>query len=101
MPYHALIEYIRTAKDYGASDDEITTRLGKAGWYKIDIQDALELYRKLTANTVVGAYAPQAAPPKPSMMERVAPRHYDMHLVAIALFAFAIGFVVYLVLAQS
>jgi len=95
MPYHALLEYIRAAKDCGASDVEITNRLHKAGWYRVDIQDALELYRKLTANTSNGDYVPAIEPPKPSVMERIAPRHYDPHLIAVAAASFAVGFLVY------
>lgn len=95
MTYHALLEYIRAAKDCGASDVEITGRLVKAGWYKVDVQDALELYRKLTANTVHGDYTPQCDPPKPSLSERIAPRHYDPHLIAVAAVSFGIGFLAY------
>lgn len=101
MPYHALLEYIRTAKDIGTSDDEVITRLTKAGWYKIDAQDALDLYRRLTANTALGAYSPQGEPPAPSLMERVAPRHYDTHVVVLAIFAFVVGLIVFFALAQS
>jgi|GEM_PF-5570993 len=101
MPYHALLEYIRTAKDIGTSDDEIATRLTKAGWYKIDVQDALELHRRLTSNTVLGAYSPQQEPPAPSLMERVAPLHYDKHVIILAIFAFVVGLIVFFALAQS
>ena len=95
MTYHALLEYIRKAKDVGASDVEISDRLAKAGWYRVDVQDALELYRRLTTTTRAGDYSPQAEPPKPSLAERIAPRHYDPHLIAIAAVSFAVGFVLY------
>ena len=100
MSYHALLEYVRTAKDYGASDVEITQRLQSAGWYKVDVEDALGLYRRLTANTTADAYVPAQDPPKPSFAERIAPRHYDPHLIAVAVVSFAIGFVLYVWLAN-
>lgn len=95
MPYHALLEYIRTAKDCGASDVEILERLHAAGWYAVDAQDALELYRKLTANTHRTVCVPEEDPPKPSFIERIAPRHYDPHLIAVAAVSFVIGFLAY------
>jgi hypothetical protein len=98
MTYHALLEFIRAAKDCGASDVDITERLQKAGWYRVDVQDALELYRRLTANTTNGAYTPACEAPKPSILERVAPRHYDVHMIAIATVSFVIGFLAYVLL---
>ncbi len=98
MPYHALLEYIRTAKDYGTSDDEISRRLTRAGWYTIDVQDAIELYRRLTANTVLSSYAPQDAPPAPTMSERLLPRHYDVHAVVLFSIAVLVGAGIYLAL---
>jgi len=95
MTYHALLEYIHQAKDCGASDVEIADRLHGAGWYRVDIQDALDLYRKLTASTSNGDYTPQREPPKPSLTERIAPRHYDVNLIAVAAISFAVGFIVY------
>lgn len=95
MTYHALLEYIRAAKDCGASDMEVAERLHRAGWYRIDVQDALELYRRLTANTTQSAYEPSGNPPRPSLLERVAPRHYSSQLVAVAAVAFAVGFLSY------
>ena len=98
MSYRGLLEYIRRAKDIGASDAEITQRLHAAGWYDVDVRDALELYRKLTANTNGGAYEPMAEPPHPSLSERVLPRHYDRHLIAIAVVCFALGYCAYVLL---
>lgn len=95
MTYHALLDYIRAAKDCGASDVEITDRLHRAGWYKIDVQDALELYRRLTANTAPGAYVPSGNPPTPTLLERLAPRHYDPHIIALSVVSFTIGFLAY------
>jgi hypothetical protein len=95
MTYHALLEYIRSAKDIGASDVEITERLKKAGWYSIDVADALDLYRRLTAHTNGSAYTPAIDPPKPSFFERLAPRHYEPKLVAIASLCFVAGFLLY------
>jgi hypothetical protein len=95
MPYSALLEYIRCAKDCGTSDVEIINRLHKAGWYKVDIEDALDLYRRLTANTTSEACAPEQKPPAPSISERIAPRHIDRHTLLIAIIAFTIGYVVY------
>jgi hypothetical protein len=101
MTYHGLLEYIRKAKDYGAPDDEISRRLRAAGWYQVDVQDALELYRKLSGE--YGAFAPHEPlppPPPPSMIERIVPRHYDPHLIAVAVLSFALGFLGYLWLSQ-
>jgi len=100
MTYSALLEYIRKAKDCGASDDEVAGRLQKAGWYRVDVQDALELYRRLTANTAREDYGPDTPAPAPSLLERVAPRHYDPHLIAVAALSFAIGFLGYVVLTR-
>lgn len=99
MTYTALLEYIRKAKDCGASDAEVTDRLRKAGWYQVDVQDALELYRRLTSNTAREDCAPDR-PPAPSLLERVAPRHYDPHLIAVAALSFAVGFLGYVVLTR-
>jgi hypothetical protein len=101
MTYHGLLEYIRKAKDYGASDEEVIKRLRSAGWYQVDVQDGLDLYRKLTSENGGGsAYRPMPAPPTPSLLERVVPRHYDPHLIAVAAMSFALGFVGYFWLAQ-
>lgn len=95
MPYHALLEYIRCAKDCGTSEVEITTRLHKSGWYKVDIQDALDLYRRLTSNTTSEACAPGQRPPTPSLSERVVPRHFDAHVLLISVVSLSIAYVVY------
>ena len=95
MTYHALLEYIRKAKDCGASDEEVASRLRKAGWYQVDVQDALELYHRLTANTAKEDCAPAANVPKPSLAERMVPRHYDPHLIAVASLSFSLGFLAY------
>jgi len=99
MTYQSLLEYIRKAKDCGASDEEVTQRLRAAGWYQVDVKDALELYRRLTANTAKEDCVPER-PPAPTLLERVAPRHYDPHLIAIAALSFAIGFLGYVVLTR-
>ncbi len=98
MPYHALLEYIRKAKDSGASDTDIVQRLHGAGWYKVDIQDALDLYARLTSNTTSSDYAPSGPPPKPGLADRIAPRHYDPHMIAIAAVSFALGYIAYVLL---
>lgn len=100
MTYHALLEYIRKAKGSGANDADITERLHKAGWYKVDIQDAMELYRKITEPKETAIREPVPVTPRPSIAERIAPRSYDSHLIAVAAMSFAIGFVVYLFLAR-
>lgn len=90
MTYHGLLEYIRAAKDRGVSDVDITMRLHAAGWYKVDIHDALELYARLntkSADTAAGVT------PTPSLVDRIAPRRYDIHLVAIL--SFVIGYFAY------
>lgn len=99
MTYHALLEFIRTAKGYGASDADITERLHTAGWYKVDIQDAMDLYAKITAPQVSAvATDPSPKAPQPSVGERIVPHRYDPHLFAVATGSFAIGFVAYLLL---
>jgi hypothetical protein len=88
MTHHALLEYIRTAKDRGATDQEVAERLGKAGWYRVDIDDAVHLHAQLMAVPVA------------SLPERAVTRSYDPYLVAVAGLSFAVGFVVYVVLAH-
>ncbi len=99
MTYHALLEYIRKAKDCGASDADISEHLSKVGWYKVDIQDALDLYRRIVAPPEAATCTPEPAAPKPSVAERIAPRSYDPHLIAIAAVSFVIGFIGYLLIA--
>ena len=96
MSHHALLEYIRTAKDCGADDTQIADRLHAAGWYRVDIQDALQLYHRLT-NPSSDPSSQTPATPKPSIADRIAPHSYDPHLIAVAALSFAIGFIVYLV----
>ena len=98
MTYHALLEYIRQAKEQGAPDGDITARLTSAGWYTVDVQDALRLYGTLTAVNPRVVAEPASAP-RPSVAERLVPRHYDPHLIAVASFSFAVGFVGYLLIA--
>lgn len=100
LTYQALLEYIRKAKDFGASDEEISRRLKAAGWYQVDVQDALDLYRKLTVQAPAVRSVSAPAAPAPTLFERLIPRHYDPHLVAIAVFSFALGFLGYLWLTQ-
>ena len=95
MPYQGLVEYIHAARAQGATDEELTLHLTAAGWYTVDVQDALQLHAKLT----VGPVPTMATQHPPSGLERLAPRSYSPRLVAIAAFSFAIGFVGYLVLA--
>lgn len=96
MTYHALLEFIRKAKGCGANDADIAERLHKAGWYKVDIQDAMELYRKITEPRETAVCEPTPVTPRPSVAERIAPRSYDPHLIAVAAVSFAIGFIAYL-----
>jgi hypothetical protein len=98
MTYHALLEYIRNAKKCGASDVDISDRLHKAGWYRVDVEDAMALYNRLTSQSQNDC-AP-TPPPKPSLGERVVPRHYDPYLVPVAAVSFAIGFIGYLLLTR-
>ncbi|HUO75853.1 MAG TPA: hypothetical protein VMU12_03000 [Candidatus Paceibacterota bacterium] len=98
MAYSALLEYIRKAKGCNASDDDIVDRLVKSGWYRVDAQDALALYEKLTRPAgQVGSCEPLMPPPAPSVLEHIAPHHYEPRLIAVAAVVFAlacIGFVV-------
>jgi hypothetical protein len=96
MSHHTLLEYIRKAKDCGASDTEISDRLHTAGWYRVDIQDAFELYRKVVTPT--DRDCETAQPPAPNIAERLVPRSYDPHIIAVAALSFAIGFVGYILL---
>ena len=101
MAYSALLEYIRKAKECGAPDDEIIDRLVKAGWYRVDAQDAMLLYEKLTAPVArPGDCEPVRPAPAPSFVERLAPRHYEPQLVMVAALAFALAFVGYLLLSR-
>jgi hypothetical protein len=68
----------------------------RPGWYKVDIQDAMELYRKITAPKEDATCEPTPVAPRPSVAERIAPRSYDPHLIAVAAISFAIGFIAYL-----
>lgn len=99
MTYHSLLEYIRAAKVAGANDGEISQRLTEAGWYTVDVQDALHLYGKLTAPRPATAVFASVPAPKPTFAKRLVPRHYDPHLVAVASVAFAAGFIGLLLIA--
>jgi hypothetical protein len=94
MTYHGLLEYIRAAKALGASDGQIMDRLRSAGWYQVDIQDALDLFVRMTAR-YQGPVSGQPEVPQPSVWERLVPRSYDPHLIAIAALSFALGFLLY------
>jgi hypothetical protein len=94
MTYHGLLEYIRAAKALGAGDQQITDRLRAAGWYQVDIADALDLFMRMTTR-VQGPVAGQPDVPRPSVLERLVPRSYDSHLIAVAAFSFALGFLLY------
>ena len=97
MSHNALLEYIRKAKDCGASDKEIADRLHAAGWYRVDIQDALELYRTITKPEPAQECEPA---PRPTLSERLVPHTYDSHIIAVAALSFAIGFIGYLLLVR-
>lgn len=88
MPYDELMRYMHTAKCAGATDEQITTRLRDAGWYSVDVQDALTLYRKLT--TVERLNARLTSSPAKSA------RAIDPGIIVIAVIAFVIGFLGYL-----
>lgn len=60
MSHSALLEYIRKARGCGASDTDIAYRLQCAGWYSVDIQDALELHQKLVIPRTAVALASSA-----------------------------------------
>ena len=60
------MEYIRTARSLGAQDDHIHAQLTGAGWYSVDVKDALHLYQKLDIHLAsVEEPAPQATVPSP------------------------------------
>ena len=98
MAYSALLEFIQKAKAYDALDADIIDRLMKAGWYRIDAQDALALYEKLFVATALTGVREQTTIPRPSFIERVAPLHYEPHIIAVAALVFSFAFVGYLVL---
>lgn len=82
-----LLEYIRKAKESGANHADISARLCSAGWYKVDVNDALELYEKI---------APQ---PQLAVVRRTSRswfRTYDPRLVAVAAVSFIIAFLGFL-----
>ena len=99
MSHHALLEYIRKAKEYGATDVDVAEHLHKAGWYKVDIQDAMELYGKITGPEE-SVTAELAAVSRPSLAKRITPHSYNPHLIAVASLSFAIGFIAYLFLSR-
>jgi len=92
MSHHALLEYVHRAREIGASDQEITDRLHSAGWYRVDIQDALELHGKITQPLAVAVSAPIAAQ---NTVERLSPRTYDPHLIVVAVLSVVVGFIGY------
>lgn len=94
MTYHGLLEYIRAAKALGASDRQITEKLRASGWYQVDIQDALDLFVRMTSRDQ-GPVGAEPVVPQPSVLERLVPRSYDSHLIAIAALSFALGFLLY------
>lgn len=100
MSHHVLLEYIRKAKDLGGDDATIMERLLTAGWYRVDIQDAMELYHKLTTTHAGAPHQPLPTAPEPTVFERIAPRSYDPHIAAVAALSFAIGFIGYLILTK-
>lgn len=57
MSHRSLLEYIQRAKLAGASEEDISRRLHDAGWYSIDVHDALELHAKLTSSPAAVAPA--------------------------------------------
>ncbi len=90
MTHHLLLlEYIRKAKEGGASDADIADHLQKAGWYRVDIRDALELFPKLTAAPMpaVGVSVPRALP-----HPQARSRKYDPYLIAVAVISFIVAF---------
>lgn len=100
MTYRALLEYIRAAKECGSSDNEVFEQLHQAGWYRVDVQDALELYQRLVAREAAMQCDMAPAAPAPNIAERLVPRHYDPHLIAVAAISFAVGFIGYLIIAN-
>lgn len=94
MSHHALLEYIRQARDIGASDHEIAERLHGVGWYHVDVQDALELYSKITEPVLASTVSMTMPEVRPS--NTAAPRTYDPHIIAVACLSFALGFIGYL-----
>jgi hypothetical protein len=98
MAHNALLEYIRQAKQADASNEEIHQRLNAAGWYTVDIQDALTLYAQLTSAPRQPTPPPSLSMPKFSGVERSTPRHYDPHIITVAAVSFVIGFLGYLFL---
>lgn len=87
MSHQALLEYVRKAKEGGASHADISARLCSAGWYNVDVHDALELYEKITPQ-------PQLATVRRATRSRF--HSYDPRLVATAAISFIIAFLGFL-----
>lgn len=94
MSHNALLEYIRKAKERGANDADISKRLHSGGWYRVDIQDALEFYEKVAMPAVPSATLASARPTVRKTQR--APRWYDPRFVAVASLSFGLGFLLYL-----
>ncbi len=95
MTHHELLEYVRQAKLRGAIDHDIAVQLRTAGWYTIDVQDALELHAKLTAAGMPGMEE-RLVPVPQSVLNRAVPKHYAPKIVAVAALTFAVAFVLYI-----
>lgn len=92
MAYRELIDYVHAARARGASDSEISERLQAAGWYAVDVRDALELHGQLNKP------AAQLASTRTHHHARV--RSFDASMIIFATLAFIIGFAGYLFLSQ-
>lgn len=85
------MEYIRTARSLGAQDDHIHAQLTGAGWYAVDVEDALHLYQKLDIHL---ASAQGPAPKAPSPMSEPQPSRIG-GFVSLALLLVSLGFAGY------
>ena len=75
----------------------VPPRLSAAGWYKVDVEDALELYDKLSKH-LDRKPCDDVPPPRPTVIDRIVPRVYDSAVVAVAVSVFVLSFVVYMLL---
>lgn len=93
MSHRVLLEYIHAAKELGAEDAQIIARLASAGWYHVDIQDAIGLHRKMTVLTpkATGISAPAPMmPPTPEPLQTYNPR-----IIAVAALSFALALIAF------
>lgn len=87
------MEYIRTARSLGAQDDHIHAQLTKAGWYAVDVEDALHLYQKLDIH-LASVQEPEPTDPAPRPASELQSSRIG-GLFSLLLLLFSLGFAGY------